>query len=351
MEIISPSRTQISSIPSVSVIVPLYRCASTLHRCIDSIIGQTLADLEIILVDDGSPDRSGAIADEYAGRDARIRVIHQDNRGPGAARNAGIKIARGEFLGFVDSDDEVLPEMFKTLYGAAQRYEAAIAICSYFDVTYPGNSAYEVRHTIKNNELLDKGEIRKRILPTFGSNENVGYYNLWNKIYLRSWIMKEGILLEEDRDHGEDWWFNIQMIARCPSMVGVQQPLYRYVHQNEASLMRKYRENGFELFVRGRQQLRSILEQQSVHYDSRALDQRFIYEVFSHLIQMIKHHGSIKACRDRIESIISNEEVANCCRNDIDLPFHLQWLCFCIRKKYRALTYISLYLWWKTNDR
>ena len=106
---------------AISVIVPIYRVEKYLPACIDSILYQTFTDFELILVDDGSPDRCPEICDEVARRDARVRVIHQANAGLSAARNAGIEIAHGEWLGFVDSDDYIAPQFYEKLYQTAQR--------------------------------------------------------------------------------------------------------------------------------------------------------------------------------------------------------------------------------------
>ena len=92
-------------VPKVSIIVPVYKVEKYLRKCIDSIINQTLKDIEIILVDDGSPDNCGKICDEYAAKDTRIKVIHKENGGLSSARNAGMEVAEGEYIGFVDSDD------------------------------------------------------------------------------------------------------------------------------------------------------------------------------------------------------------------------------------------------------
>ena len=118
------------NLPRITVIVPIYRVEPYLRRCLDSITGQTYQNLEIIAVDDGSPDNCGAIADEYAKQDARVRVIHQNNGGLSAARNAGLAIASGEYIGFVDSDDHIKPEMYETLYGLIREYGADIAECA-----------------------------------------------------------------------------------------------------------------------------------------------------------------------------------------------------------------------------
>lgn len=101
--------------PTISVIVPVYKVEKYIHRCVDSILGQTYADFELILVDDGSPDNCGAICDEYAAKDSRVVVIHQENGGLSAARNAGLRVSRGRYIAFVDSDDCIHTKMYETL--------------------------------------------------------------------------------------------------------------------------------------------------------------------------------------------------------------------------------------------
>ena len=113
------------------MIVPIYKVEPYLRRCVDSILRQTFPDFEMILVDDGSPDGCGAICDEYARADARVRVIHKSNGGLSSARNAGIETARGEWLAFVDSDDWIDPDMLAILHTAALKYDAQIAECSF----------------------------------------------------------------------------------------------------------------------------------------------------------------------------------------------------------------------------
>ena len=117
--------------PELSIIVPVYKVEPYLPKCIDSILAQTFSDFELILIDDGSPDRCGEICDEYAARDDRVVVIHRENRGVSAARNAGLDAARGEYIGFVDSDDWIEPEMYQTLVIAAMDRNASLTACSY----------------------------------------------------------------------------------------------------------------------------------------------------------------------------------------------------------------------------
>jgi glycosyltransferase involved in cell wall biosynthesis len=116
-------------VPELSIIVPVYKVEKYLPRCIDSILAQTFGDFELILIDDGSPDGCGRICDEYARKDKRIVVIHQKNMGVSAARNAGLDIARGRYIGFVDSDDWIEPQMYEAMMDAIRENGADMAVC------------------------------------------------------------------------------------------------------------------------------------------------------------------------------------------------------------------------------
>ena len=116
----------------ISVIVPVYQVETYLPRCLDSILAQTHQHLEIILVDDGSQDHSGDICDAYASQDSRIIVLHQKNKGASAARNAGVALASGDWIGFVDGDDWIAPEMYAYLLEIAEQYRSDLAQCGIF---------------------------------------------------------------------------------------------------------------------------------------------------------------------------------------------------------------------------
>ena len=131
--------------PQLSIIVPVYNVEAYLPRCLDSILAQTFTDFEAILIDDGSPDRCGEIIDEYAKRDARIVPIHQKNGGVSKARNTGLEAARGAYIGFVDPDDWIEPEMYETMIRAMEENDADLVCCSWFDNTENGE---ERKHSV-----------------------------------------------------------------------------------------------------------------------------------------------------------------------------------------------------------
>lgn len=170
---------------TISVIVPVYRVETRLHRCVDSILAQTYRNLEVILIDDGSPDRSGDICDEYAKKDSRVRVFHQENAGAAMSRNAGIEAATGEMISFVDSDDYLEPTMLETLYNLLIKEDADIAECGYRWVKpdrvldRENTGAVDVYSNVEALEALYFGE------QMFGGISIV----VWNKLY-RSELIK-----------------------------------------------------------------------------------------------------------------------------------------------------------------
>ena len=133
----------------ISVIVPVYKVEAYLDRCVQSIVDQTYTNLEIILVDDGSPDRCPQMCDEWAKRDARIRVIHKPNGGGAQARNVGLERASGEYIAFVDSDDYLLPGMYEALLCALMQTNCDIAECDYYVVNSDVFPRYETIQRLK----------------------------------------------------------------------------------------------------------------------------------------------------------------------------------------------------------
>ena len=146
----------------ISVIVTAYNIERYLPRCLDSLIAQTYQRLEIIVVDDGSTDRTGQICDRYAAECPRISVIHKENGGPSAARNAGVKIAKGDYIGYVDGDDWVEPDMYEEMLRACTDLQVPVAICTYRQV---GEGAEKI-HPTGNVMLLDRNRALEAVSYT-----------------------------------------------------------------------------------------------------------------------------------------------------------------------------------------
>lgn len=164
--------------PCISVVIPVYQVEPYLTACLDSVVGQTYPHLEILLVNDGSTDTSGAICEAYAARDARITVLHQEHTGPSGARNAAMELATGEYITFVDSDDFLEPDIVETLYAALLRTGADIAACGTVICAENGKA---ISQTAVANERICRGEEQLRALLT----ETVIGTAPWGKLYRR----------------------------------------------------------------------------------------------------------------------------------------------------------------------
>ena len=216
--------------PELSVIVPVYKVEKYLKECIDSILNQIFTDFELILVDDGSPDRCPQMCDEAAKQDDRIQVIHQKNGGLSAARNTGIEAARGEWLGFVDSDDFVAPDFYEKLLTAAKEANADCAICS-IQLTKEDGQCMDTPDNMKVEDCVHSG---RAALETLMDKANTPYLVAWNKIYKREvfrTIRYPVGRLNEDNFIFAELFDNVKMVA-C-----VKEPMYFY-RQREGSIMR-----------------------------------------------------------------------------------------------------------------
>ncbi len=178
--------------PKISIIVPVYKVEPYLRKCLDSIVNQTYRNLQIILVDDGSPDNCGKICDEYAARDRRIEVIHQENGGVSAARNAGLNLADGDYIGWVDSDDWIEPGMYGYLLENALKYGADIAVCSRFE-RYKNKS---VRRGWSKLEVLNREQALEMLLEN-DCMQNYLWDKLWRKDLFADIVFPEGKTYED----------------------------------------------------------------------------------------------------------------------------------------------------------
>lgn len=214
----------------ISVIIAAYNIEAYLPRCMDSLLSQTYDNLELILVNDGSTDGTGKLCDYYAAKDVRVRVIHQENRGLSGARNAGLSIARGAYIGYVDGDDWVEPDMYKEMYRACKLQDAQVAVCAYKQV---GNEKAEQSFT-KEHYVLDREEALDIYLC---DNRLFHIYNsVWSKLFQRELV--EGMLFPEGKK-SEDIMYTTKALANCRKCVFLDIPYYNYVIDRPGSIMNR----------------------------------------------------------------------------------------------------------------
>lgn len=213
--------------PLVSVIVPVYKVEPYLHQCVDSIINQTFNNLEIILVDDGSPDECPKICDEYAISDPRIRVIHQENRGVSAARNTGLDKANGQLIMFVDSDDWLDLNIIKKLYNNMVISSSDVAVCGLWHCISESNRYPEI---IRWKSNVDAG--RNLIYGVLFSKSG-DHGAVWHKLYRKEcW---EGLRFDPKMKLGEDTWVILQLLLKNNLWSLVEEPLYYYRYRKSGA--------------------------------------------------------------------------------------------------------------------
>lgn len=241
--------------PTVSIIVPVYNAEKYLERCIDSLKKQSLENIEIILVNDESSDSSPDICDKAANEDSRIKVIHKKNGGAGMARNSALEIATGKYIGFVDSDDYVEPEMFKTLCDRALKYESDLVMSGVLIVD--GNMFSEagecVRKTYFDSDThfeteKDLQKLRMGIIGSLpGDAEDSKYgMSIWKNLFRHAVIQDNGLFFESEREKlSEDALFMVDFIGCIRKATGIPGAYYHYC-RNGDSISKAYKKDRFE---------------------------------------------------------------------------------------------------------
>lgn len=240
--------------PKVSIVVPVYNTEKYLKRCLDSIINQTIKDIEIIIVDDGSKEECATLCDEISKTDSRIKVIHKQNEGLGFARNSGIETATGEYIGFVDSDDYIKPTMYEALYNTAEKYNADLCMSG---ICFVGGNMFseageDTKKTYFQEEtVFEKDDMKKLLLGVVGALPNEpddSRYgaSVCKNIFKTSVIRQEKInFLSERKILSEDTMFMVDFIKSITIAAGVPEAFYCYC-RNEASLSKSYNSERFE---------------------------------------------------------------------------------------------------------
>lgn len=213
----------------ISIIVPIYNVEDYLDRCVESIVNQTYNNLEIILVDDGSPDNCSQMCDSWAEKDNRIKVIHKENGGLSDARNAGLKIATGEIVSFIDSDDWIELDMFEKMLNRMKKDNSDMVSCG---VKWVEEDGTVIRDVTSEDEVLDTETAMRELL-----NDNKLKQHVWNKIYKYDLI--KDIPFEKGKYH-EDVFWSYQIVGRTKKVSVVKESFYNYMQRSNSIMGESY---------------------------------------------------------------------------------------------------------------
>lgn len=213
----------------ISVIVPVYNGEKYIKSCLESLVNQTLKDIEIICIDDGSTDNSFKILTEYENKYSNINVFRQENAGVSEARNQGISKSRGEYIAFVDIDDYIELNMYEEMYKITKINDVEVVMCDFLHEQIDGNKKGG-NYNLPSNELLNKDYIIKTICPNLMFD---GVYNpIWNKIYSRKLIERVKFIMPRGIQYGEDLIFQLEIFDKIENIVFINKPLYHYIDRN-----------------------------------------------------------------------------------------------------------------------
>lgn len=333
-------------IPKISIIVPIYNVEDYLNICVNSLLEQTLKDIEIILVDDGSPDNCPKICDDYAKKDSRVKVIHKKNEGLGFARNTGLEISTGEFVTFVDSDDFIDPNTYEKVYNIAKEKELD---CVFFGCNfYKGNGDILPKRG-HNSLTIFKGKenvenfLLEMIGPLPSYPSDVKYMmSVCMAIYSREIIQRNKIFFYSERDFiSEDLIFQIDFLTKVLN-VGYTPELFYYYRYNPASLTHKYDKNKYLRYKKFLSEIRRRLDVQLLTNNYMLHFKRLKLLYFRNIIFDEYKYGKINKI-----NICKQLKII---RNDIywediffDYPYHLlpiKHLLFYLFSKYRLYRFI-----------
>lgn len=222
----------------ISVIVPVYNVKKYFEKCMESIINQTYKELEIILVDDGSDDGSEKLCDEYASKDLRVHVLHQENQGASKARNVGLETASGDYITFVDSDDYIELDTYEKVAEAVRLYAPDLIFFREKSVDIRGRTIY-----ISGRKATGEIYLKDR---QFAENRIIGELinGMCDKVY-RSEII-QGINFENDKTHGEDFMYNLLALKKVNTVAYIDQIKYSYVQNSNSITHKKFNANSID---------------------------------------------------------------------------------------------------------
>lgn len=309
--------------PKVSIIVPVFKVEQYIHRCIESLFAQTLTDIEIILVDDGSPDQCPDICDAYAAHDQRIKVVHKKNGGLSSARNAGMQVATGTYIGFVDSDDTVAPDMYEKLFSIMETEKVDFVMCDYIRVPSTGSS-YLKTLDIRAGHYT-KQDIRTDIFPNLIMGKYLDYgplLSVWHCLYRSEFLSRNQLLFDEEVRWSEDNIFSAFVGYHANSFYYLKgEGLYHY-YQNPGTITTTYRPGAWDVYCTMNRHLHSFFSTVSDYDFSRQLKLHMIYYACNCIgqslsLKPLESVSVIKTilCDEHLRNAFSNFQFPNTHRN------------------------------------
>lgn len=326
--------------PIISIVVPVYNVEAYLHRCVESLQNQTLENIEILLVDDGSPDGCPQLCDALAKQDSRIRVVHKKNGGLSSARNAGLNIATGTYVGFVDSDDDVEPDMYEKMLEVMESQQVDFLMSDYLRI--PAKGAPYLKSANIRAGRYDKKAMREDIFPSLIMGENLDYgplLSVWHCLYRTDFLRSNRFYFDEQIRWSEDNIFSAIVGYHVNSFYYMKgQGLYHY-YQNPGTITTGYRPGAWEVYCTMNRHLHQVFDGVSDYDFTRQLKLHIVYYSCNCINQACTQPKEIAL--PQIRSILSSVQLQEAFK-DFSMPnvgWKLKIQLFLMKRKAGDLLY------------
>ena len=291
--------------PKISVILPVYNAEKYLRNTLDSVLGGSFSDFEIVAVNDGSRDSSLAILEEYRERDARVKVIDKPNTGVSDTRNVAIAAAEGDYLAFLDADDVYSPEYLERMYSAATESGADVTVCSYVTFrgdapTFPTAESREAKPTTIR-ELLDTGLMTP----------------LWVKLVKKSVVVDNGIAFETEQKYSEDLFYSWKVCLASGSVCMIGDQLYGY-RLTSAGATYKFHDNLYRKYKDAYENIRAFLKEKDKSSEEENLNISFVRGIPAFLLMISRKKCSLRQKKTEIKKILSDDVISVVLNKDLE---------------------------------
>ena len=325
----------------ISVIMPVYKVEEYVGKAIESIQAQTLKEWEFLIVDDGTPDKSGEICDAYAAKDERIHVIHKENGGAPSARNVAIDIAKGEYMYFMDSDDWAEPTMLEDMYNLAKRDNAQLVVAGFYIDTYYTDTEYRQDDFVVADAVYpNKEAFRKNAYKLFDKNL---LYTPWNKLFDSCYIMENN--LRFPTTFWDDFPFNVSVVRNIERVTVTSKQYYHFIRKRAESETAAYRPNMYEKREDEHGWMINLYKEWNVHNaESREMIARRYVERLIGCVENITNPKctlSYREKRKQVKDMLSKQHVAQCLKLAKPRSSYMKILLIPLKMKSVTLTLLE----------
>lgn len=332
----------------LSIILPVYNAENYLEKCLKSILVQTYVHFEIILINDGSKDNSAAICKTFAKQDKRVLYINQVNQGVAMARNHGLKLVKGSYIGFVDADDIIEPNMFQNLVRPLSDNNYDVVL-SHYKICNTDN--FHIPKTkIPSKIYLGENEIKNNILKTYYTGGDPIVPALWNKIYKRSFIEQHQLKFHNQKAiRASDYWFNFDVFQYASSAFVITEANYCYNNDISGSIINSFRENQFEGFLDSQKKLLDANKNFKFKVDNATFYTPFYNNTNQFILSVLSSKGYVKGSK-LIKPILANKKFKSSFQYILNKKRHLNIIHFFMKNNLIVFSYILYCIWHVTTS-